>query len=128
MVDQESATYRPRRAFIEPDVEPAQPEMPADAPIASNGRPIAPPVVDEDRPKPLYRDETPTNGMVVAGARGRLPSLRSDPPTEETMRPIAFTPRRIRASTMKRPRSCPAVGRPSTARKLARRDRRLRRG
>ena len=29
MVDQESATYRPRRAYIEPDAEPAQPERPA---------------------------------------------------------------------------------------------------
>ena len=28
MVDQESATYRPRRAYIEPDAEPAQPERP----------------------------------------------------------------------------------------------------
>ena len=29
MVDQEPATYRPRRAYIEPDAEPAQPERPA---------------------------------------------------------------------------------------------------
>jgi hypothetical protein len=93
MVDQESKTYRPRRAFIEADVQPA-PEMPT-TPHRENGRPIAPRVVDEDRPKPLYRDETRTNGVSSPASRAaHIPEV--DPPTDETMQPIRFTPRRIR--------------------------------
>jgi hypothetical protein len=38
MVDQESGTYRPRRAFIEPDIEPALPERPAQPSRNGNGR------------------------------------------------------------------------------------------
>ena len=57
MVDQESGTYRPRRAFIEPDPEPAPPpEPPPPAQPAAAPRP-APDLGDEDAPKPLYRDE-----------------------------------------------------------------------
>jgi hypothetical protein len=68
MVDQESGTYRPRRAFIEPDPEPAPPPPPAATPRppvveepragapTGSARP-APDLVDEDAPKPLYRDE-----------------------------------------------------------------------
>jgi hypothetical protein len=93
MVDQESRTYRPRRAFIESDVQPA-PEMPA-TPHRENGRPIAPRVGDEDRPKPLYRDETRTNGAPSPASRA-APFPEVDPPTDETLQPIRFTPRRIR--------------------------------
>ena len=68
MVDQESGTYRPRRAFVEPDPEPAPPPPPAAIPRppaieeSRNGAPAglrrpAPDLVDEDAPKPLYRDE-----------------------------------------------------------------------
>ena len=116
MVDQESQTYRPRRAFIEADVQPA-PEMPA-TPHRQNGRPIAPRVVDEDRPKPLYRDETPTNGVSSPVSRP-APIPEVDPPTDETMQPIRFTPRRIRGiddeTTTILPRSRPAQ-RPAQAR------------
>jgi hypothetical protein len=100
MVDQESKTYRPRRAFIESDVQPA-PEMPATphrentTPHRENGGPIAPRFVDEDRPKPLYRDETWTNGVSSPASRA-APIPEVDPPTDETMQPIRFTPRRIR--------------------------------
>jgi hypothetical protein len=38
MVDQKSGTYRPRRAFIEPDVEPAPPERPGRQRPARPGR------------------------------------------------------------------------------------------
>ena len=68
MVDQKSQTYRPRRAFIEPDVPTAEPEVPAKS-YHENGRPIAPRVVDEDHPKPLYREETRTNGASWSAPR-----------------------------------------------------------
>ena len=94
MVDQESQTYRPRRAFIESDVQSA-PEMPATS-HRENGRPIAPRVVDEDYPKPLYRDETRTNGRSSPPSRAApIPEL--DPPTDETLRPLTFTPRHTRS-------------------------------
>jgi hypothetical protein len=126
MVDQEPATYRPRRAFIEPDAEPAQPERPASpngmgsdrngtgpngngtetyrngSGIYRNGTgPTRPGVLDEDQPKPLYRD----NGYRDNGRHSAwsspppprtAPVSASDPPTEETMSPIAFAPRRPR--------------------------------
>jgi hypothetical protein len=69
MVDQESGTYRPRRAFVEPDPEPEPPPAPPAAisrpPAVDEPRtgppnasaPPAPDFVDEDAPKPLYRDE-----------------------------------------------------------------------
>ena len=73
MVDQESRSYRPRRAFIEPETEPTPPPAPAPAPVAatvsgpsapapsapprSAPTPTAPNFDDEDAPKPLYRDE-----------------------------------------------------------------------
>jgi hypothetical protein len=94
MVDQEYQTYRPRRAFIESDVPTAEPEVPAKS-YHENGRPIAPRVVDEDHPKPLYRDETRTNGASWPASRA-APVPEIDPPTDETLRPITFTPRRTR--------------------------------
>ena len=58
MVDQESRSYRPRRAFIEPEPEPTPPPALAPAPAPA---PVSPPALadfdDEDAPKPLYRDE-----------------------------------------------------------------------
>jgi hypothetical protein len=95
MVDQEARTYRPRRAFIEPDGQSAEPEMPA-KPYRENARPIAP-RVDEDRPKPLYRDELRTNGGSSPASRA-FPISEEDPPTDETLRPITFTPRRTRGA------------------------------
>jgi hypothetical protein len=95
MVDQEARTYRPRRAFIESEVQSAQPEMPAKS-YRENARPIAP-GVDEDRPKPLYRDELRTNGGSSPASRA-FPVPEVDPPTDETLRPITFTPRRTRGA------------------------------
>jgi hypothetical protein len=117
MVDQESATYRPRRAYIEPDAEPAQPERPVQPerpaqpernvmrpaqperngmrpaqPERNGTRPAWPPVAAEDHPKPLYRDDTGSNGW--SRPTSRMTPMESDPPTDETMRPIAFAPRR----------------------------------
>ena len=85
MVDQKSTTYRPRRAFIEPDTEPAKPKQPA-GPDHANGKPIPPPVVDEDHPKPLYRDETRTNGWYSPAARAAA-APEPDPPTDESVPP-----------------------------------------
>jgi hypothetical protein len=87
MVDHKSTTYRPRRAFIEPDVEPAKPTQPP-GPDRTNGMPITPPIADEDRPKPLYRDETRTNGWSSPASRA-TPAPEEDPPTDPTMRPIS---------------------------------------
>ena len=137
MVDQEPATYRPRRAYIEPDAEPAQPERPAQpdrngtatdlsgrgidrngsatdrngigtdrngigagqngsGPYRNGMGPTRPSVTDEDYPKPLYRDYSQQNGWSPPAASRAAPRQESDPPTEETMSPIAFTPRRPR--------------------------------
>jgi hypothetical protein len=130
MVDQEPATYRPRRAFIEPDAEPAQPERPAQpdrngtgtdrngtginrngtgtdrngigtdqngsGPYRNGMGPTKPSVIDEDYPKPLYRDYSQQNGWSRPAASRAAPRQESDPPTEETMSPIAFAPRRPR--------------------------------
>jgi hypothetical protein len=92
MVDQKSTTYRPRRAFIEPDIEPAKPKEPTD-PDRGNGRPIPPPVFDEDQPKPLYRDETRTNGWTSPAAlAAAVPE--ADPPTDATVLPTTLPPQR----------------------------------
>ena len=49
MVDQESRSYRPRRAFIEPEAEPTPPPAPDPAPApATVSRPAAPNFDDED--------------------------------------------------------------------------------
>jgi hypothetical protein len=114
MVDQESQTYRPRRAFIEPDAEHVEPERAAPpgrigygngsgpAGAAQHGRngngngsgPARPPVMDEDRPKPLYRDDVRANGWTRPTSRAAaLPP--ADPPTEETaLTPATLAPRR----------------------------------
>jgi hypothetical protein len=118
MVDHKSGTYRPRRALIEPDVEPAQPERRARpghngshngngngnrngrgvpgpvegrASASSPRTPLTPPV-DEDYPKPLYREDAPFNGYSrLASRAARVPA---DPPTQETlMTPANLAPR-----------------------------------
>jgi hypothetical protein len=99
MVDQESKAYRPRRAFIEPEAEPAEPERPAQphrngTKSDRNGTiSFRSPLVDEDQPKPLYRDDVWPNGWSAPASRA-APMPEADPPTEETMRPIGIGPRR----------------------------------
>jgi hypothetical protein len=94
MVDQKSESYRPRRAFIEPDAEPAEPEQPAQS-FRGNGWSVPPPATDEEHPKPLYRDETRTNGWSsLTSPAAPIPQV--DPPSEETVRPISPPPRRPR--------------------------------
>jgi hypothetical protein len=126
MVDHKSGTYRPRRAYIEPDVEPAPPERPAQpdrngagrgaagqggasnwgngrgpmrpapierrASISSAGRPVNP-LIEEDRPKPLYRADARPNGSPRPISRAA--ASPADPPTAETlMTPANLAPRR----------------------------------
>src|SRR4026209_2873565 len=55
MVDQESGTYRPRRAFIEPDVEPALPERSAQPRRNGNGRAPQRPQTPAERRAPRAR-------------------------------------------------------------------------
>ena len=102
MVDQERGTYRPRRAFIEADVEPAPPERPTPerptperpAQPGRNGnglRPARP--LAENQPKPLYRDDARPNGL--SRPIPRAAPLPVDPPTAETlMTPATLAPRR----------------------------------
>jgi hypothetical protein len=61
MVDQKSQTYRPRRAYVEPEVQPVEPDQPV-MPYRDTARYVTPRAADQDRPTPLYRDETPPNG------------------------------------------------------------------
>ena len=64
MVDQESRSYRPRRAFIEAEPEPTPPPDPVAAPAPTKvSRPVPPDLDDEDAPKPLYRDEYPPQAL-----------------------------------------------------------------
>jgi hypothetical protein len=95
MVDQKSETYRPRRAFIEPDVEPAEPERPTQS-LRGNGSSVPPPANDEDHLKPLYRDETRSNGW-SSPSSPTAPIPPVGPPSEETSRPVNLPPRRPRA-------------------------------
>ncbi len=111
MVDHKSMTYRPRRAFIEPEVEPAEPTQPP-GPDRVNGRPITPPSVDEDHPKPLYRDETYTNGWSSPASRA-MPAPEVDPPTDPTLRPITATPQGPRRVDEESTAILPAAGRAS---------------
>lgn len=96
MVDQKSETYRPRRAFIEPDVQPAEPALPAES-FRGDGRAIPPPLSDEDHPRPLYRDQTRTNGWSSPAPRP-VPTPHVDPPTKKASQPITPRPRRTGAS------------------------------
>jgi hypothetical protein len=57
--------------------------------------PTRPAVIDDDYPKPLYRDYSQQNGSSPPAASRAAPRQESDPPTEETMSPIA-SPRRPR--------------------------------
>jgi hypothetical protein len=102
MVDRESGTYRPRRAFVEPDVEPDPPERPIQPAWnrtgnrngSGNGNGNGPvrPLRDQDQPKPLYRDDARPNGS--SRPISRAASAPADPPTAETlMTPATLTPR-----------------------------------
>jgi hypothetical protein len=64
--------------------------------IATEWGPTRPSVIDEDYPKPLYRDYSQQNGWSPPAPSRAAPRQESDPPTEETMSPIAFAPRRPR--------------------------------
>ena len=97
MVDQESGTYRPRRAFVEPDPEPAPPApaaIPPHAEESHNGMPTAigrpaPDLVDEDAPKPLYRDEYTPRPLYR-----EEPSVTGPEMSDDTAgRSITFAPR-----------------------------------
>jgi hypothetical protein len=116
MVDHRPTTYRPRRAFIEPEIEAAEPQHPA-GPDRNNGRPIAPPD-DEGPPKPLFRDQTRTNGWYSPAALPPAPDV--DPPTDEISRPVTSTPHRARGggeeNTAILPRSRPGQHRSEAAR------------
>jgi hypothetical protein len=92
MVDHRSTTYRPRRAFIEPEIEPAKPQHPA-GPDRNNGKPVAPPVVDEEPAEPLYRDQARTIGRYPPASRA-TPTPKVDPPPDETSRLVPSTPHR----------------------------------
>ena len=118
MVDHRSTTYRPRRAFIEPEIEAAEPQHPAE-PDRNDGRRLAPPVVDEGPPKPLFRDQTGTNGW-YSPASLAAPAPEVDPPTDEISRPVTSTPPRARGggeeNTAILPRSRPGPHRGEAAR------------
>jgi hypothetical protein len=108
MVDRESGTYRPRRAFVEPDVEPDPPERPIQPAWnrTGNGSGNGPgngnrngaglgsvrPLTDQDQPKPLYRDDARPNGS--SRPISRAAGAPADPPTAETlMTPANLAPR-----------------------------------
>ena len=101
MVDQESGTYRPRRALIEPDPEPAPPppppaaitrpavvEEPRDGAPTRSALP-APDLVDEDAPKPLYRDEFAPRPLY----REEQSGIESEMSDDTAGRSITFVPR-----------------------------------
>jgi hypothetical protein len=108
MVDQEPPRYRPRRAYVDPDAATKAPEptpAPPAAPQAAEPAPAAPPrpapadppvvpsapatPVDDDAPKPLYRDE-------VAGPATPPTTPSSDRADDTSTRQINFAPRRPR--------------------------------
>ncbi len=100
MVDQESGTYRPRRALIEPDPEPAPPPSPAEiaAPPTVEDQPQGPPIgytrpaqdfVEEEAPKPLYRDEYAPRPLYREEASGIGQEMSDD----TAGRSITFVPR-----------------------------------
>jgi hypothetical protein len=103
MVDRESGTYRPRRAFVEPDVEPDPPERPIQPAWNrtgnrngnGNGNGLGPvrPLTDQDQQRPLYRDDARPNGSTQPISRAA--DVPADPPTAETlMTPATLAPRR----------------------------------
>ena len=129
MVDQESGTYRPRRALIEPDPEPAPPPPPPPAiprpPVveeprdgAPNGSALpAPDLVDEDAPKPLYRDEFTPRPLY----REEQSGIESEMSDDTAGRSITFVPRprpsdppRATATTPSRVPTRPATSRASS--------------
>jgi hypothetical protein len=97
MVDQEAASYRPRRAALEPDPEP-EPLPPTPGLSAGTNGSTPSSYLEEDVPKPLYRDEvsdasTLTSGQPVLPAGS--PYSPTPSPSEDTLiRQINFAPRR----------------------------------
>jgi hypothetical protein len=76
MVDQEAGSYRPRRAFTDPDLEPEPPHTQPGAGAGTNGSTPSS-YLEEDVPKPLYRDEVSESPAIIAGP----PIAPSDPPS-----------------------------------------------
>ena len=90
MVDQESRSYRPRRAFIEPEAEPTPPPAPDPAPAPGHGQPPAPPRTSTTR--------TPRSRCTATSTcRGRS--------TAPNARPTGARQPRRRWSTAGRPQS-----------------------
>jgi hypothetical protein len=99
MVDQESGTYRPRRAFIEPDPEPTPPPPSVEIPRSpAEAPPQGPPTgyvrpaqdfVDEEAPKPLYRDEYSPRSLYREEPAGNPQEMSDD----TAGRSITFVPR-----------------------------------
>ncbi|HEY5822208.1 MAG TPA: hypothetical protein VIT20_09545 [Propionibacteriaceae bacterium] len=87
MAEAEPDKYRPKRAIVEPEPTPAPPQDEFD---------------DEDRPKPLYRDEVtepaaePGEGGYATTTSPAAAAPGSDPTTPP--RSITFTPRRTRSA------------------------------
>jgi len=102
MVDQESRAYRPRRAFTEPDPDPgvAATPTPGPDPVDSTRAPL----LDDDTPKPLYRDEVAPRGErneQPPGPAGpttirppEAPRPGAPRPEDTAVRSINFAPRR----------------------------------
>ena len=92
MVDQESRAYRPRRAFSAPDPDPGEATTPTPA-GPSEPRVPPQPLLDDETPKPLYRDE-----VAPSGADPKPRPVSFTPPgadMEDTAtRSINFAPRR----------------------------------
>ena len=84
--------------------------------------PTRPSVIDEDYPKPLYRDYSQQNGWSPPAPSRAAPRQESDPPTEETMSPIAFAPRRPRVKDDETTTICRVAGRQNTAPRLSTRS------
>ena len=92
MVDQESRAYRPRRAFSAPDPDPGEATTPT--PAGPSEPPVPPqPLLDDETPKPLYRDE-----VAPSGGDPKPRPVNFTPPgadLEDTAtRSINFAPRR----------------------------------
>src|SRR5215217_9631461 len=79
MVDQESGTYRPRRAFIEPDVEPAPPERPAQPTRNGNGRGTLRPAEGRAATRSASTPVRPEPGEGRAATRSASTPVRPEP-------------------------------------------------
>ena len=97
MVDQEAANYRPRRAFMGPDPEPEPPQLPPGPSAGPNGSTPSS-YLEEDIPKPLYRDEVSDAPTLTSGqpfAPVEPPATPTSSSSEDTLiRQMNFAPRR----------------------------------